>query len=117
VIDLAAVTLTPVELAFVGKRLLVIGRTDDGNRMAALVELDPKAKKPVVYKLAPAVDLSIITRDGAKRLAVHRVGSGAGGTIKHDVEIVSLETGKSSRASGIARRTSARRTTRRRTTS
>ncbi len=94
VIDLAAVTLTPIELAFVGKRLLVIGRTDNGSHMAALVELDPKAKKPVVYKLAPAVDMSIITRDGAKRLAVHRVGSGANGAIRHDVELVSLESGK-----------------------
>ena len=95
VVDLAAVTLTPIELAFVGKqRLLVIGRTDDGSHMAALVELDPKAKKPVVYKLAPATDMSIITRDGAKRLAVHRVGSGAGGAVKHSIEIVSLETGK-----------------------
>ncbi len=95
VVDLAAVTLTPVELAFVGKqRVLVIGRTDDGQFTAALVELDAKAKKPVVWKLAPATDLNIITRDGAKRLAVHKVGSGAGGTIKHEVELVSLETGK-----------------------
>jgi hypothetical protein len=94
VIDLAPVTLTPVELAFVGKRVLVVGRTEDGNRMAALVELDPKAKKPVVYKLAPAVDMTLITRDGVKRLAVHKVGSGAAGAIKHEVEIVSLETGK-----------------------
>src|SRR6185503_19077660 len=32
VIDLAAVTLTPIELAFVGKqRVLVIGRTDAGS--------------------------------------------------------------------------------------
>ncbi len=94
VVDLAAVTLTPVELAFVGKRVLVIGRTDAGTFMAALVELDPKAKKPVVYKLAPATDMSVVTRDGAKRLPVHKVGPGANGTIRHDVELVSLETGK-----------------------
>lgn len=95
VIDLAPVTLAPVELAFVGKaRVLVIGRTDDGNRMAALVELDPKAKKPVVFKTAPAVDMSIITRDGVKRLAVHAVGAGAGGAIRHAVELLSLDTGK-----------------------
>ncbi|MFN0249263.1 MAG: hypothetical protein ACKV2T_20430 [Kofleriaceae bacterium] len=93
-IDLAPVTLTPVELAFVGKRVLVIGRTEDGNRIAALVELDPTAKKPVVYKLAPAVDMTLVTRDGAKRLAVHAVRSGAAGAIKHEVQIVSLETGK-----------------------
>lgn len=95
IIDLASVTLTPVELAFVGKnRMLVIGKTEDGNRMAALVELDAKAKKPVVYKLAPATDMTLITRDGARRLAVHKVGAGAGGMIRHTVELVSLETGK-----------------------
>lgn len=95
VIDLAPVTLTPIELAFVGKqRALVIGRTDDGSHMAALVELDPAAKKPVVYKLAPATDISIITRGGTKRLAVHKVGAGANGAIKHTAELVSLETGK-----------------------
>lgn len=95
VIDLAPVTLTPIELAFVGKqRLLVIGRTDSGDHMAALVELDPKAKKPVVYKLAPATEMTVITRGGVKRLAVHKVGSGAKGAIKHSIELVSLETGK-----------------------
>lgn len=94
-VDLAAVTLTPVDLAFVGKeRMLVIGKTDDGNKMAALVELNPNLKKRVVYKLAAATDMAIITRDGAKRLAVHTVGAGAGGAIKHTVELVSLETGK-----------------------
>lgn len=95
VVDLAAITLTPIELAFVGKqRMLVIGRADDGRHMAALVELDAKAKKPVVYKLAPATEMTLVTRDNTRRLAVHKVGAGANNTIKHEVELLSLETGK-----------------------
>jgi hypothetical protein len=74
--------------------MFVIGRRDDGSAIAALVELDAKAKKPVVYKLGPATDIGLITRDGARRVAVHKVAAGANGGTRHDVEVVSLETGR-----------------------
>ncbi len=92
VVDLAAVTLQPVELALVGARAFVIGKTDDGKLHGALVELEAKGKAPagkVVYKIGPANDLGVITRDGKRRIASHKVTGG-----RHDVELLALETGK-----------------------
>ena len=96
VVDLAPVTLNPVQLTLVGPRAFVIGRTEDGNQIAALVELTAKGKKPagtVVYKLGPANAITVITRDGKQRVALHKAASSNGGT-RHDVEVVAIETGR-----------------------
>jgi hypothetical protein len=97
VVDLASVTLHPVVVRFVGNRAFVVGQQEDGNQIAALVELAAVSKsKPagtVVYKLGPAKDITLITRDGKPRIAVHRVTQTGSGT-RHDVELVALETGK-----------------------
>lgn len=98
VVDLAPVTLQPIELHFVGARLLVLGRTDDGRVHGALVELADKGKgKPagtVVYKIAPATHLTVITRDGKPRVAVHRATKTAAGGTRHEVELLALDTGR-----------------------
>jgi hypothetical protein len=74
----------------------VVGRTEDGNQIAAMVELAAKGKKPagsVVYKLGPANAITRITRDGKPRVALHKASASNGGT-RHEVEVVALETGR-----------------------
>lgn len=96
VVDIAEITLRPVALELVGARAFVVGRTDDNQHVAALVELATKGKKPagaVVYRLGPASGIQVITRDGKRRIAVHRVSSADGAT-RHAVELLALETGR-----------------------
>jgi hypothetical protein len=97
VVDLAAVTLHPIAAQIVGQRALVIGTGEDGNQVAAMFELMPTAKSKtagaLVYKLGPATHISLITRDGKQRIAVHRATPTKDGT-RHEVEIVAIETGK-----------------------
>ncbi len=96
VVDLTAVTLHPIALALVGQRAFVVGATDNGNQIAALVELRPVGKKPagaIVYKIGPANAITLINRDGKQRVALHKATTSNGGT-RHDVEVVAIETGK-----------------------
>ena len=97
VVDLAPITLHPIALRLTGPRVFVIGTADDGNQTAALVELAATSKtKPagtVVYKVGPATDITVVTRDGHPRIALHRATSLKTG-IRHEVELDSLETGK-----------------------
>jgi hypothetical protein len=92
IVDLSPVTLRPTSLRLVGQRAFVIGATEDGNQVAALVELGQKSAT-AVYKLGPAAHISVITRDGAPRVAVHKTTATKTGT-RHDVELVALDTGK-----------------------
>jgi hypothetical protein len=92
VVDLTPVTLRPTSLRLVGQRAFVIGATGDGNQVAALVELGQKSAT-AVYKLGPAAHISVITRDGAPRVAVHKTTATKTG-MRHDVELVALDTGK-----------------------
>lgn len=145
VADLSPVTLKPVGLRLVGNRAFVIGATDDGNQIAALVELGPmppvvaplappapnaaapaaapaagaagaagavaavptpaaakpakaarKGKAPgsVVYKLGPATNITVVTRDKQTRVAVHNATPTATGGVKHTVDLVAIETGR-----------------------
>jgi hypothetical protein len=97
VIDLAPVTLHPIALRLMGPRILVVGTTEDGKQNAALLELTAisKTKPPgtIVYKLGPATHITVITRDGKPRIAVHNATALASGT-RHEVELDALETGK-----------------------
>jgi hypothetical protein len=92
VVDLAPVTLRPTSLRLVGQRALVIGTTEDGNQVAALVELASKTAKPV-YKLGPATHITLIARDGKPSIAVHKATATKSG-MRHDVELFALESGK-----------------------
>jgi hypothetical protein len=99
VVDVATVTVHPLALQLVGPRALVVGQNENGEQVAALVELlatGPKGTKPpgtVVYKLGPAKDITVITRDGKPRIAVHRATTTPTGT-RHEIELDALETGK-----------------------
>lgn len=96
VADIASVTLHPIALRLVGPRAFVVGQLADGSQIAALVEIAAVGKKPagtVVYKLGPAKDITVITRDGKPRVAVHRMTDTGKGT-RHEVELDALETGK-----------------------
>ena len=96
VVDLVAITTHPVALAFVGHRVFVVGKTEDGQQTAALVEIadGPRTKAgTAIYKLGPASDITVVTRDGKQRVAVHQVATTATGT-RHQVELVAIETGK-----------------------
>ncbi len=95
VVDISGVTLQPTGITLVGPRALVLGKLDDGRVHGALVELATVGKKPagtVVYKVGPATDIAVITRDGKRRLAVHTVTPGD--TTRHVVDVVALENGK-----------------------
>jgi hypothetical protein len=92
--DLVAITTHPTALQFVGNRVLVIGTGEEDKQVAGLVDAGASGKPgSVVYKIAPATNITVITRDGKPRLAVHRVTAVKDGT-RHDVEIVALENGK-----------------------
>ena len=96
IVDISTVTLQPTALSFVGQRVFVAGITD-GKHVAALVELaNTNKKKPpgtALYRLGPAEHITVITRDGKPRVAVHRQADKTG-TTTHTVELVAIETGK-----------------------
>jgi hypothetical protein len=100
VVDLAAVTVHPISVALFGPRVFVVGQNEDGAQIAALVEPTADAAKPtvksppkIVYKLGPATDITVVTRDGKPRIALHRATSAMTG-MKHEVELDAVETGK-----------------------
>jgi hypothetical protein len=68
-----------------GPRVFVTGLNENNEQIAALVDL---ATGKAIYKVAPATHITVITRDGQPRIAVHRLTGG-----KHQVEIDALETG------------------------
>jgi hypothetical protein len=92
VVDLSPVTLRPTSLRLVGQRIFVVGATEDGNQIAALVELGNKTATSV-YSVGPAAHITVITRDGQPRVAVHKTSSTKTGT-RHDLELLALDTGK-----------------------
>lgn len=92
VVDLAPVTLRPTALRLLHQRAFVIGQTEDGNQVAALIELANKSATPV-YKLGPANHITLITRDGKPAVAVHKVLTTKTGT-SHEVELFALDSGK-----------------------
>lgn len=92
IVDLSPVTLRPVALRLVGQRVFVVGQSEDGNQVAALVELSQKTAKPV-YKLGPAAHITVINRDNAPRVAVHKTAATKTG-VRHEVELMALDTGK-----------------------
>ena len=95
-VDVAAITLHPTAVTLLGDRAFVVGTGEDGNQVAALVELEAKGKKPagtVVYKLGPATDITVITRDGKPRVALHKASPSKVGT-RHEVELDEIDTGK-----------------------
>lgn len=97
VIDLAPVTLHPVELVLVGARAFVVGVNEDGSQVAGLFDLVDRGKtKPagkVLYRLGPATGITVITRDGKQRVAVHKATPSKTGTT-HAVELDAIETGR-----------------------
>lgn len=85
IVDLGGVTTHPLLLKLIGTRVFVVGLNENNDQIAALVEL---ATGKAVYKVKPATNITVITRDGKPRIAVHRLT----GT-KHEVEVLALETG------------------------
>jgi hypothetical protein len=86
VVDLSPITLHALTLKLLGPRVFVTGVDANNDQVAALVEL---ATGKSVYKLGPATNITVITRDGKPRVAVHRVT----GT-RHEVELDAIENGK-----------------------
>jgi len=86
IVDLTAITTHPLTLKLLGPRVFVTGLNENNDQIAALVEI--ATGKPV-YKLGPATHITVITRDGKPRIAIHRQTGG-----KHEVEVAALETGK-----------------------
>jgi hypothetical protein len=88
--------LQPTALTFVGQRMFVVGASE-GKQVAGLIELSSKDKKKpagsAVYRVAAADHITLITRDGKQRIAVHRQAEKTGATT-HTVELLALENGK-----------------------
>jgi hypothetical protein len=91
-VDLSTITLQPVALQLIGKRVLVVGN-NDGKQVAALVELAGKKAGSPVYKVAAADHITPIVRDGKPRLAVHRMTT-TGELTRHSVDIHAIENGQ-----------------------
>ncbi len=96
VTDLAPLTLHPIAIELLGSRAFVTGVDANSEQVGGLVELAKDAKKPILYRVGPAQHLTLVKRDGAKRIALHRLE----GT-RHEIELVSLETGKRIAARGF----------------
>ncbi len=90
VVDLSPVTLRPTSLRLLGPRAFVIGTTEDGQQVAALVDFAKKAPK---YKLGPATHITVVTRAGKPSVAVHDAAATKTGT-RHQVQLFALETGR-----------------------
>ncbi|MGE0870467.1 MAG: hypothetical protein AB7P03_18025, partial [Kofleriaceae bacterium] len=97
VVDLAPITLQPTAIALAGQRALIVGVGEGGQKIGAIIELTAKSKtRPagtVVAKIAPAANITVITRGGKQQIAVHRVTSKPGGDI-HKLELLALDTGR-----------------------
>jgi hypothetical protein len=92
VVDLSPVTLRPIALKLVGQKALVIGATEDGNQVAALVDLSKKAATST-YRLGPAAHITLVTRDGKQTIAVHKTAATKTG-VRHTIDLMAIETGK-----------------------
>ncbi|HSD90462.1 MAG TPA: hypothetical protein VLB44_23200, partial [Kofleriaceae bacterium] len=93
VVDITPVTLRPVALWFVGQtRMFVVGATEDGAQIGALIDLAKSPAAPV-YKIGPATHISVIKRDGTQRVVLHSAAPTKTGT-SHHVEMFVLDTGK-----------------------
>jgi hypothetical protein len=96
IIDISKITLQPIHMTFVGPRLFVVG-INEGKQVAALIELEGKDKKKppgtARYRVGPADHITLITREGKPRIAVHRQAEQTGSTT-HTVELVALENGR-----------------------
>jgi len=83
----------PQSLRFVGAgdaaRLFLVGRADDGAARAALFGLDGK----VARRFGPAADVTLVTRAGTPRVALHRAKVKTKVTT-HELELVDLDKGK-----------------------
>jgi hypothetical protein len=84
VTDLSPVTLHPIALKLLGARTFVVGLDANNDQIGALLD-----KGKVAWKIGPATHITVITREGAQRVAIDRVT----GT-RHEVELVSLDNGK-----------------------
>jgi hypothetical protein len=94
VFDVSTVTAHPIAVELVGPRAFVVGEDADGHQVAALFEPGASGKPArVVYRLGPATTITAITRDGKRRVAVHRHISQSAGT-REETALVALETGK-----------------------
>jgi hypothetical protein len=93
IVDISTITLQPTTLTFVGARMFVVGASE-GKQVAALVELSDKKKQgTALYRVAAADHITVITRDGKQRIAVHRQAEMTGSTT-HTIELLALENGK-----------------------
>ena len=65
-IDLSPATLHPIALPYFDNEVaFVVGETEDGNQVGALVQLTARGKKPagaIVYKLGPASHVDLVDK-------------------------------------------------------
>ncbi|MBA2541060.1 MAG: hypothetical protein H0V17_15580 [Deltaproteobacteria bacterium] len=95
VVDIAPVSLHPLSITLVAQRAFVVGETDGGKQIAAMVDLVDRGKqKPagtILYKVPAATHITLLEKQG--RIAVHRVTLLSTST-KHEIEILAIDSGK-----------------------
>jgi len=93
--SLPAATGVPLALAWVGTgdaaRLFLVTRADDGRQRGVVYDLAGKA----VRTFGPVSDVTLLTAGGPPRVALHRQSRGKSGVIRHEIELVDVDTGKS----------------------
>jgi hypothetical protein len=93
-VDLAPVMLHAVAIPyFAHDRAFVVGETEDGSQLGALVDVTAGAKKPIVYKLGPATHVSVIGDAGHAQVALEQDVAGAAGK-DHRAELYELASGR-----------------------
>ena len=95
VVDLAPAMLHAIAIPyFRANTAFVVGQTEDGNQVGALVDTTAGAKKPIIYKVGPAAHVDAITGDGGRwQVVLHRTSPITSGT-RHEVEVYDLAGGR-----------------------
>lgn len=89
VIDLSPITLHPLSIELLGPSAFVVGLDEHSGQVGALIDLAPAASKPILFRVGPSTHITVIKRDGVRRIAQHRLE----GT-RHEIELDAIETGK-----------------------
>ncbi|CAN5717037.1 hypothetical protein BH11MYX1_BH11MYX1_23010 [soil metagenome] len=89
VVDLAALTLHPLSIELLGSKAFVVGLEAHNEQVGALIDLAPAAKKPILFRVGPSTNITVIKRDGVRRIAQHRLEGS-----RHEIELDAIESGK-----------------------
>jgi hypothetical protein len=84
----------PLTLALVGRggaaRVFLVGLGEDGKQRGVLMDLEGKR----LATFGPAAEVTLLERSKPPRVSTHRVSSPGRNTVRHEIEVFDLATGK-----------------------